>query len=396
MRVLNWNIGHGGGSRLSAICRHIEDVRPDLLALTEFQTRNEASLCSHLERLGYPFIVTSRPGANRNGLFVACKWRLEHAPDGHTPDIDRERWLAVRLNELDLDILVLHIPGAPDNKFENGYGISGAKRKELFWERTIDYAVDHKDYRVIIMGDFNTGFRIDTEGSNFKKSHYMTKLLDVGFIDTWRHLHTQERDYTWFSKRKDKNTGKSQDFNGFRLDYIFVSSALRDSIADVAILHEPRTTGASDHASLVANIKMPQVGVTQTIADGQLSLGATTIDAARKVVFQKPFARNGNLSARLDIAGSLPDMTCGLNGHEFLHQFRPAYVTAEWAGRVLKEVRIWGPRVLQDGSLGKRELDHRWTRPVDEGGVKYSDLPRSVAAQLKSLITAGDLPGPSQ
>jgi hypothetical protein len=25
--------------------------------------------------------------------------------------------------------------GAPDNKFEGGYGISGAKRKELLWER---------------------------------------------------------------------------------------------------------------------------------------------------------------------------------------------------------------------------------------------------------------------
>ena len=62
MRVLNWNIKQGGGSRIAAICNHIEDVSPDLLALTEFQTRNEPSLRAHLERLGYPFIATSNPG----------------------------------------------------------------------------------------------------------------------------------------------------------------------------------------------------------------------------------------------------------------------------------------------------------------------------------------------
>lgn len=96
--------------------------------------------------------MTSKPIANHNGLLVACRWPIEHAPDDYTLGADQERWLALRLNELDLDILAVHIPGAPDNKFENGYGISGAKRKELFWEYTINYAVSHKDRQAIILG----------------------------------------------------------------------------------------------------------------------------------------------------------------------------------------------------------------------------------------------------
>ena len=140
VRVLNWNVSQGGGARITAICHHIEDVSPDLLALTEFQTRNEPSLRARLKRLGYPFIATSNPVGKQNGLLVASKWQLDDAADQHEPDIDRERWLALRLNEFDLDVLVLHIPGTPDNKFEGGYGISGAKRKELLWERTITYA----------------------------------------------------------------------------------------------------------------------------------------------------------------------------------------------------------------------------------------------------------------
>jgi exonuclease III len=406
--VLNWNIRKGGGSQIPAICHHIEDVSPDLLALTEFQTRNEPSLRAHLNRLGYPFIATSNPADNQNGLLVASKWQLDHAADQHTPDIDRERWLAVRLNELDLDVLVLHIPGTPDNKFDDGYGISGAKRKELFWERTITHAVVHKDRRAIIMGDFNTGFRIDAEGTMFKKSHYMKNLIDTGFVDTWRHLHPQVREYTWYSKRKDKTTGRSDDLNGFRLDYIFVSPALQHAIAGAAMLHEPRRAGASDHAGVVANIDVHKEGAYQvpphreilTATTGNEESGGSqigeTIDPGDRPVDTK-IAPNGNLRARFDLApGSLSDMMCGLNGQKFVQQFRPTYVTAEWVSGVLKEVRIWGPRLLQDGSLGKRELDHQWKRTVAAGGVMYSDLPPSVAARLRSYITANYLMVPPQ
>jgi hypothetical protein len=69
---------------------------------------------SYLEQLGYPFIATSNPAPNQNGLLIASKWQLDHSSDQDEPDIDRERWLAVRLPELDLDVLVLHIPGTPD------------------------------------------------------------------------------------------------------------------------------------------------------------------------------------------------------------------------------------------------------------------------------------------
>ena len=42
---------------------------------------------------------------------------------------------------------------------------------------------------------------------------------------------------------------------------------------------------------------------------------------------------------------------------------------------------------MQDGSLGKRELDHCWKQDAATGGIKYGDLLPSVAARLRSYIT---------
>lgn len=400
VRVLNWNIGHGGGSRIPAIRRHIESVNPDVLALTEFQIRNEAALRTDLNRLGYPFIATSNPADKQNGLLVASRWALDRDADQGAPDIDRERWLAVRLADLDLDVLVLHVPGAPDNKFDHGYGMSGAKRKELLWERAIAYAVDHKERRTVMVGDFNTGLRIDAEGAMFKMSRYMTSLIDTGFVDAWRHLNPQVRDYTWYSKRKDKATGVTRDLNGFRLDYIFVSPTLSSAVAEAKILHAPRTAGASDHASVVADINIPHAGGYQIPTRRESSTEAAPddesgahqrSDSVDSGIRHGAITLAGQRHARIDLPpGSLPDMTCGVNGQNFVQQFRPTYITADWTGGVLNEVRIWGPRLLQDGALGKRELDHRWKKNAAAGGVKPADLPAPVAALLRPYLMADE------
>jgi exonuclease III len=387
VRILNWNISHGGGKRIPAICQHIEEVDPDLLALTEFRTRNEPALRGELNRLGYPSIVTSNPAGNQNGLLIASRWQVDRVAAQDQPQIDAERWLTVRINALDLDVGVVHIPGGTDNKFADGYGISGSKRKELMWERVLAYATDHVQRRALIVGDFNTGLRVDAEGTPFVLSHYLTELTRIGFVDTWRHLHPDAREYTWYSKHKDKQTGESRDFNGFRLDYIFAAPSLRPAVIDVAIRHQPRQSGASDHASVIAKISVEHDG-------GETSAAATVVDAAAAsraaadadepppAVVVAPDWR-----LRFDLApGELPDMTCGINGQPAVQDFRPSYVTARRSGGVFVEVRIWGPRVLQDGSLGQRELDHVWKATLAAGGVDLGALPARVADRLSALV----------
>ena len=90
MRILNWNIQQGGGTRIPQICRHIADVAPDLVVTSEFRLRNESALRTGLLEAGLKFVVTSGPAPNKR--FTR---RFEVAADRIAVGGSPGRWRAV-------------------------------------------------------------------------------------------------------------------------------------------------------------------------------------------------------------------------------------------------------------------------------------------------------------
>jgi exodeoxyribonuclease-3 len=60
----------------------------------------------------------------------------------------------------------------------------------------------------------------------------MTKLLDAGFVDSYRYFYPKEEgSYTWWSymnKVRERNIG-------WRIDYFLVSKQLKDELVDAQI-----------------------------------------------------------------------------------------------------------------------------------------------------------------
>lgn len=114
----------------------------------------------------------------------------------------------------------------------------------LEWEnRFLDY-VKGLDGRkpVVICGDLNVAHQ-DIDIKNAKSNHgnsgftaeersCMTRLLDAGFVDSFRHLYQGRTDaYTWWSfmpKVRERNVG-------WRIDYFLVSARLVGQIAEAGI-----------------------------------------------------------------------------------------------------------------------------------------------------------------
>ena len=117
-------------------------------------------------------------------------------------------------------------------------GSSGPERqaaKDAFMPHLLEWQQGLRAERpsVVIVGDFNVCHQeIDihnpkglTKYSGFlpHERAWMGQLLGTGLIDTFRHLHPDERTYTWWSQR-----GSARAKNlGWRLDYQLASEPLR-------------------------------------------------------------------------------------------------------------------------------------------------------------------------
>ncbi|WP_297442597.1 exodeoxyribonuclease III [Sulfurimonas sp.] len=112
-------------------------------------------------------------------------------------------------------------------------------------------ALRKEEKSIIICGDVNTAHKeIDLKNpkANSKNSGFLDierewidKLLDHGYIDTFRYVNGDEEDrYSWWSYRSNARLNNV----GWRIDYFFISEDLAENLEDAFILDH--ITG-SDH-----------------------------------------------------------------------------------------------------------------------------------------------------
>ncbi len=234
MKILTWNIKHGGTkSKLNNIINNLVGYNADLIVLTEYREEKGQVIKDRLGNQGWTHHVSSSPMEKTNGILFLSKVPIVQLVPNYTLPQPKQRWLEVYVKEQDFTVLGIHIPGAGDK-----WG------KEDFWKCVIQYAERKLSERVLIIGDFNTGLKIDAEGTPFKFKEYMERLIELGWTDSWRYFHLKRQEYTWYSSAQ----------NGFRLDYAFLSPKLMSDFLSAYHSHEERVQKLSDHSSLVINL----------------------------------------------------------------------------------------------------------------------------------------------
>lgn len=142
---------------------------------------------------------------------------------------------------------------------------SGEELKRLpfrmqFEDDMLDYLNElNKTKPVIYAGDLNVAHEeIDLKnpksnslnaGFTIQEREKMTKLLNSGYIDTYRYLYPDKIEYSWWSyrfKAREKNVG-------WRIDYFIISTSLKDKLIDSKIL---TNIEGSDHCPIELDINL--------------------------------------------------------------------------------------------------------------------------------------------
>jgi exonuclease III len=245
MKLLVWNIRHGGGKRLDRIVEEIAAYDADVVALTEYRAGPGRILCTAMREHGWTRAETTDPRANENGIAVLARVPMQRRRRCPAAPEHRLRWLDIDLPEHGFGIAVLHVPAAGSNR-THPLNLSKAR----FWETILRAAAARLHEPFLLAGDWNTGaHHVDEKGKTFVCAEHFVKLSASGWTDMWRHYNPGRTEWTWYSTLKGGVRG-----NGFRLDHCFATPSLRPRITACRYSHAEREAGISDHAILLVEL----------------------------------------------------------------------------------------------------------------------------------------------
>jgi exodeoxyribonuclease-3 len=236
VRILVWNLLHGGGGRLERLAAAIAAHDADLCILAESRTGPDLRLRQLLEPHGYVHNASTLAADGKNGVMALARIPFTAGPV--PPDeLSAQRWLTLRLPEVEL--VACHVPPK----------ISvGVERKLAFWQTLLEYAESAVAERAIIVGDLNTGapYR-DEHRATLYCAEQFQQLARIGWIDAWRRFHGPARkEWSWAYPRRPGY--------GYRLDHAFCSPPLADDLRGCRYSHEERKAGISDHSVLLVEL----------------------------------------------------------------------------------------------------------------------------------------------
>jgi endonuclease/exonuclease/phosphatase family metal-dependent hydrolase len=241
LRILAWNLMHGGGpTRTAEAAILLAHARADIAVLAEFRAARGSQILQSLADCGLTHAATAPPSRGGNTIAIASRWSLAHA---HAPPCaPHGRVLACEVPALNLSVLGVHIPDE-----------SAVSARDGAWAATLAWARSHAERAALIAGDFNTSRTgIDPARDAQTCEHCLGVLESLGYRDAWRQAGCPQPAVSWFGP-----CGERQ-----RLDAIYVSRAWADRVDSVRYDASCVGTRVSDHAMLRVGLKAEVPAVT--------------------------------------------------------------------------------------------------------------------------------------
>jgi len=257
MKLISWNVNGLRAVIQKGFYKFVEKEDPDILCLQEIKAHPEQVDIKLAEEFAHHFWnPAERKGYSGTAVFSKVK------PISVTNGIgllDEEG----RVQTLEFEGFYLVNIYSPHSKHD----LSRLNFRYKEWDIALrkHFKKLEKDKPVIFCGDLNVAHReIDiarpqnnkttatqpgNPGFTDKERERFQDLLEVGFIDTFRHLHPDKIKYSYWS-----NMFRARERNvGWRIDYFGISPELRKKIKRADILDEVH---GSDHAPIVLDIEI--------------------------------------------------------------------------------------------------------------------------------------------
>ena len=243
---------------ISAITKGLVDwvkvANPDVLCLQEMKVHKDDFDPKPFEALGYYCYMFDAAKKGYSGVGIFTKIKPDHIEVGMGMKQYDDEGRMLRVDIGDLSILSVYFPS----------GTTGDERQAVKMKFLADvqlYLLNLAKTRtkLVVTGDYNIAnnpidihnpvANKDTSGFKPEEREWMTKYLESGFIDSFRHFNKDPHQYSWWSFRANSRANNK----GWRIDYIAVSKNLEKNLVEASIMMD---VTHSDHAPVYCKLKI--------------------------------------------------------------------------------------------------------------------------------------------
>ncbi len=256
MRIISYNVNGIRSAIKKGFIDWLKTDPADIICIQETKAERDNVDHRSFTELGFHDYWFSARKKGYSGVAVFSKFKPDNVTygNGHGPSDEEGRVIQLDFGELRL--INAYFPS----------GTSGSERQDFkyLWLNELQTWLEtmRKNHpKLILCGDYNIAYReIDIhdpkgnkQSSGFlpEERAWMDRFYESGWVDAFREFHSEPHRYSWWSQRFPSVRLQNK---GWRIDYINVTSPLKQDLLDAEIFSEVKH---SDHCPVYLELKGP-------------------------------------------------------------------------------------------------------------------------------------------
>ncbi|MDO6674476.1 exodeoxyribonuclease III [Tenacibaculum sp. 1B UA] len=253
MKIISYNVNGIRAALKKGFIDWLQAADPDVICIQETKAHKEQLDVTEFENAGYPYhywFSAEKKGYSSVAIF--CKEEPKHVTYGTGIESMDFEGRNLRVDFDEVSVMSMYLP--------SGTNSARLDYKFNYMDEILEYATELRKTipNLVICGDYNICHEeIDIHNPKMKgvsgflpeEREWLGKFINSGFIDSFRHLHPEKQEYSWWSYRANARTNNK----GWRIDYNMVTETLKDKISRAYILPEAKH---SDHCPIAVELDL--------------------------------------------------------------------------------------------------------------------------------------------
>jgi exodeoxyribonuclease-3 len=252
MKIISYNVNGIRAAINKGFIDWLQIADPDVICLQETKALEEQLDLDLFHNAGYKFTYWfSAKKKGYSGVAILSKTEPNHVEFGTGIESMDHEGRNLRADFNGFSVMSLYLPSGTN---------------DLRLQHKFDYMDMFQDYinklkktvpNLVVCGDYNICHEeIDIHNPKMKgvsgflpvEREWLGDFISSGFIDSFRFLHPDKQEYSWWSYRANARANNK----GWRLDYAMVSETLQENIKRAVILSD---AVHSDHCPILLEIE---------------------------------------------------------------------------------------------------------------------------------------------